>query len=155
MVVGHRAMYSRLAELLRGRDWTVDELERRIRAAGSRVDRRTLQRLARSEPIGRTDVSTIRVICDVLGVGLDDFFRFAPALPDGEPAEYREAPEEKVRRAEELAAKNSVGQLTPDERAELAALVQEYETLAQHNARVRLWREEPVRFGEAQRRAAG
>jgi len=155
VVVGHRAMYSRLAELLRGRDWTVDELERRIRAAGSRVDRRTLQRLARSEPIGRTDVSTIRVICDVLGVGLDDFFRFAPALPDGEPAEYREAPEEKVRRAEELAAKNSVGQLTPDERAELAALVQEYETLAQHNARVRLWREEPVRFGEAQRRAAG
>ena len=95
------------------------------------------------------------MICDVLGVGLDDFFRFAPALPDGEPAEYREAPAERVRRAEELAAKNSAGQLTPDERAELAALVQEYETLAQHNARVRLWREEPVRFGEAQRRAAG
>ena len=155
MVVGQRATYSRLAELLRGRGWTIDELERRIREGGARVDRRTLQRLMRSEPIGRTDVSTIRVICDVLGVGLDDFFRFAPALPDGEPDEYWEAPEEKVRRAEELAAKNSAGQLTPDERAELASLVEEYEALAGHNARVRLWREEPARFGEAQRRAAG
>ena len=155
MVVGQRATYSRLAELLRGRGWTLDELERRIRAAGARVDRRTLQRLTRSEPIGRADVSIVRLICDVLGVGLDDFFRFAPALPDGQPDEYWQAPEETVRRAEELAAKNSAGRLTPEERAELARLVHEYEALAEHNARVRLWREEPARFGEAQRRVAG
>jgi transcriptional regulator with XRE-family HTH domain len=155
MVVGQRATYSRLPELLRGRGWTVDEIERRIRAAGARVDKRTLQRLARPEPIGRADISTIRLICDVLGVGLDDFFRFAPAMPDGEPDEYWQAPEEKVRRAEELAARNSAGQLTAEERAELAGFVEEYEALAQHNARVRLWRREPRRFGEARRRAAG
>jgi hypothetical protein len=76
-------------------------------------------------------------------------------MPDGEPDEYWQAPEEKVRRAEELAARNSAGQLTAEERAELALLVEEYEALAQHNARVRLWRKEPTRFGEAQRRAAG
>lgn len=155
MIAGQRAAYSPLAELLRGRGWTVDELERQIRAAGARVDKRTLQRLARSEPIVRADVSTIRLICDVLGVGLDDFFRFAPPMPDGEPDEYWEAPAEQVRRAEELAARNSAGQLTPEERAELAGLVAEYEALAQHNARVRLWRKEPDRFGGAQRRGAG
>jgi transcriptional regulator with XRE-family HTH domain len=155
MIAGQLATYSRLAELLRGRGWTVDELERRLRAASARVDKRTLRRLTSPEPIVRADVSTIRLICDVLGVGLDDFFRFAPAMPDGEPDEYWQAPEEKVRRAEELAARNSAGQLTPEERAELAGLVAEYEALAQHNARVRLWRTEPSRFGEAQRRAAG
>jgi transcriptional regulator with XRE-family HTH domain len=155
MIAGQRATYSRLAELLEGRGWTVDELERRLRAVGARVDRRTLRRLAGSEPIVRAEVSTIRLICDVLGVGLDDFFRFAAAMPDGGPDEYRQAPEEKVRRAEELAARNSAGQLTPEERAELAGLVAEYEALAEHNARVRLRRREPGRFGEAQRRAAG
>jgi transcriptional regulator with XRE-family HTH domain len=155
MVVGQRATHSRLAELLRGRGWTVDELERRIRATGARVDKRTLQRLTRPEPLGRTDMSTIRLICDVLGVGLDDFFRFVPAMPDGQPDEYWQVPEEKARRAEELAARNSAGHLTPEERAELAGLVEEYEALAQHNARVRLWRREPQRFEEAQRRAAG
>ena len=57
-----------------------------------------------------------------------------------------------MRRAEELAAKNSAGRLTPEERAELAGLVQEYEALAEHNARVRLWREEPA--ASARRSAA-
>jgi len=155
VVAGQRATYSRLAELFWGRGWTLDALERRVRAAGARFAPRTRQPLARSEPIGRADLSIVRLICDVLGVGLDGFFRFAPAMPDGAPDEYWQAPEETVRRAEELAAKNSAGRLTPQERAELAGLVQEYEALAEHNARVRLWREEPAHFGEAQRRAAG
>jgi hypothetical protein len=37
--------------------------------------------LAGPEPIVRADVSTIRLIRDVLGVGLDDFFRHAAHRP--------------------------------------------------------------------------
>lgn len=43
--------------------------------------------------------------------------------------------------------------LTDEERRELADLVAEYEALARHNAKVRLWRTEPERFAEAQSRA--
>ena len=150
MVTREIAAYSRLSQLLRDRGWTVADLLRRVREEGARVDRKTLYRLASTGPVGKADIATIRRVCDVLGVGLDDFFRFAGPLPNGEPDEFWELPLDRVRRLNELGRRNNEGQLMPDERRELADLVAEYEALVAHNAQVRLWRNEPGRFEPAQ-----
>ena len=154
MAIRQLETYSRLSQLLRTRGWTVADLARHLEANAVHVDRKTLYRLAGSSSLGKTDLTIVRLICDILGVGLDDFFRFAAPLPNGESDEYWELSEERVRRLNELGRKNNDGALEPGERQELADLVAEYETLALHNAQVRLWREESSRFGEAQSRAA-
>jgi transcriptional regulator with XRE-family HTH domain len=154
MVTREIAAYSRLSQLLRDRGWKVADLFRQLGEAGVEVDRKTLYRLASTHQIGKADISLIRRICDVLGVGLDDFFRFAEALPNGQPDEFWELPVAKVERLNVLGQKNNEGNLTFDERRELADLVAEYEALALHNAQVRLWRTDPRRFAEAQERAS-
>jgi hypothetical protein len=111
--------------------------------------RKTLYRLASTAPIGRAEISLIREICDLLRVSLDDFFRFAPSLPSGEPDEYWNVPDERIRRTSELAEKNNQGTITRSERRELAELVAEYEAAMLNNAQVRLWRERPERFTSA------
>jgi hypothetical protein len=121
-----------------------------LRYAGIRLDRKTLYRLASSATVDKADITTIRRVCDVPGVGLDDFFRFAEPLPNGEPDELWELPLARVQRLNELGRKNNAGELKPTERRELADLAAEYEALAAHNAQVRLWRTEPGRFAEAQ-----
>jgi hypothetical protein len=148
------AAYSRLSQLLRERNWTVADLLRHLQEQGVRVDRKTLYRLTSSSPVGKADIALVHRICDVLDIGLDDFFRFAPPLPNGEPDEFWELPVAKVQRLNELGQRNNQGELTAAERRELADLVAEYETLAYHNAQVRLWRDQPRRFPDALARAA-
>ncbi len=154
MVTREIAAYSRLAQLLRDRDWTVADLIRLLRQAGVEVDRKTLYRLASSNPVGRTDISLVHRVCDALGVSLDEFFRFTEALPNGQPDELWELPVAKVERLNVLGQLNNDAKLTAEERRELADLVAEYEALALHNTQVRLWRAEPHRFAEAQERAS-
>jgi hypothetical protein len=148
------AAYSRLSRLLRDRHWNVVDLQRRLLDEGVNVDRKTLYRLASNSPVGKTEIALVGRICDVLGVGLDDFFRFARSLPSGEPDEFWELPIPQVERLNNLGHKNNEGTISTEERRELADLVAEYETIAQHNARVRLWRHEPARFDDAQSVAA-
>jgi DNA-binding Xre family transcriptional regulator len=152
MAIREIAAYSRLSQLLRERGWTVTDLAHRLWDEGVKVDRKTLYRLATNAPVGKADISLIRRICDVLGVNLDDFFRFAEPLPSGQPDEIWQLPLPKVQRLNALGQRNNDGTLTPEERRELADLVSEYEALALHNAQVRLWRAEPQRFQDAQAR---
>lgn len=72
-------------------------------------DRKTLYRLSGSAPIGRAEIVRIRQICDVLGVGLDDFFRFSKSLPTGEADEFWELPADKVERLNALGRRNNDG----------------------------------------------
>lgn len=154
MIARDVAAYSRMPLLLRDHGWTVADLLRRLQAEKIRVDRKTLYRLASSAPIGKTDIALIRRICDVLGVGLDDFFRFAEPLPTGEPDEFWELSLADVQRLNELGERNNDGKLTAVERRELVDLVAEYQRIAQHNAQVRLWRADPRQFHDAQARAS-
>jgi DNA-binding Xre family transcriptional regulator len=153
MTVTQRATYSRLGQILADRALTVAELERQLRARGARFDRKTLYRLAGADPVGRADISLIHEICDLLEIGLDDFFRFAPSLPSGEPDEYWQIPDDRIRRVNELGEKNNLGTISRAERRELADLVAAYESVMLHNAQVRLWREKPEQFSAAQIRA--
>lgn len=153
MVTRSLEAYSRLLPILRGKGWTVTDLARHLRESGIHPDRKTLYRFAGSEPIGKADIALVRQICDALGVGLEDFFRFAEPLPNGQPNEFWELLVAKVERMNLLGEKSNDGTLTDAERRELADLVAEYEALVEHNAQVRLWRAEPHRFDEAQARA--
>lgn len=78
----------------------------------------------------------------------------ATPTPNGQPDELWELPEAKVQRLNVLSQRNNGGGLTAEERRELADLVAEYEALVMHNAQVRLWRNDPNRFREAQARAS-
>lgn len=154
MVAREIVAYSRLPQLLHDCGWTVADLARRLEDRRVHVDRKTLYRLSGSAPLERAEIVLIRQICDVLGVGLDDFFRFSKPLPNGEADEFWDLPADKVERLNALGQRNNDGALTDEERRELSDLVAEYEALALHNAKVRLWRTEPARFAEAQSRAS-
>ena len=125
-------VYSRLGDLLRARQLTVDDLQRQIAARfGLAVDARTLDRLARDERVRRPDVEIAAAAATVLDVRLDDIFA-VDALPLGEDgtigtdqrAEQEDVlPPEQSQRLSDLFDLRDRRPLTDDERAELDALV--------------------------------
>jgi len=79
-------VYSRLGELLRVKDLSVDELRNRIaRRFGLAVDTRTLNRWMRGERVQRPDLELAGAAAAVLEVGLDDVFA-VEAIPVDEEA---------------------------------------------------------------------
>jgi len=123
-------VYSRLGDVLRARNMSVDDLRRQIAARFDlAVDARTLDRMTRDERVRRPDVEIAAAAA--LDVGLDDIFLVEAMLADNEGAvgtdEANEeddvlAPEQS-RRLSALFDLRGQRPLTDDERAELDALV--------------------------------
>lgn len=125
-------VYSRLGDLLRARELTVDDLQRQIAARfGLAVDVHTLDRLARDERVRRPDVEIAAAAAAVLDARLDDIFAVDAMSMDDEGAasRHRSDDEEDVllpeqsRRLSDLFDLQDYGRLTDDERAELDVLV--------------------------------
>ncbi len=126
-------VYSRLGDVLRARNMSVDDLRRQIATrVGLAVDTRTLDRMTRDERVRRPDVEiAAAAAAAALDVGLDDIF-LVEAIPAGDEGtvDTDEANEEDDVLAPEQSRRLSAlfdlrGQrpLTDDERAELDALV--------------------------------
>ena len=125
-------VYSRLGDVLRTRNLTVDDLQRRIAARFDfAVDARTLDRLARDKRVRRTDMEIAAAAAAALDARLDDIFAI-DALPSGdEDAIGADKPHEEddilspvqSRRLSELFDLQDDGRLTAPERIELDALV--------------------------------
>ncbi len=125
-------VYSRLGDLLRARNLTVDDLQRQIATRFDlAVDARTLDRLARDERVRRPDVEIAAATAAVLDVRLDDLFAVDTPLmgengaigTDRVTEEEDVLPPEQSRRLSELFDLRDQRPLTDDERAELDALV--------------------------------
>jgi len=125
-------VYSRLGDVLRARNLTVDDLQRQIAERFElAVDTRTLDRLARDERVRRPDLEIAAAAAGVLDVGLDDVFAIdaAPVGDEGAVGIHHSDDEdgaldpEQSRRLSELFDLQDYGRLTEAERAELDALV--------------------------------
>jgi hypothetical protein len=127
-------VYSRLGDLLRVRQLTVQDLQRQIAARfGHAVDRRALDRLARAERVRRPDLELAAAAAAVLEVGLNDLFSVETA-----PAAVAESngstgavaqdllPPEQSKRLGALFDLRDRRPLTDAEQAELRSLVVAY-----------------------------
>jgi len=125
-------VYSRLGDVLRARNLSVDDLRRQIASRFNlAVDARTLDRLTRDERVRRPDVE-IAAAAAALDVGLDDIFLVDAVPTDGESVvgvdmsddeEDDVLAPEQSRRLSDLFDLRGRRPLTDDERAELDALV--------------------------------
>lgn len=121
------AVYPRLGDLLRTRNISVAELERRIEARyGLAVDRKTLYRLTSPGEVQRADLKVAGAAAAVLGVDLGEVFdvQAIPAAGDEEhPADLGPDQAQRLALILDLQGRRT---LTPAERSELHALVAEY-----------------------------
>ncbi len=127
-------VYSRLGDLLRARNLTVNDLQRQIAVRfGRTVDARTLDRLARAERVRRPDLKVAATAAEALDVSLNDVFAVETAPANaGEPPMDDLADEEDIldpaqsRRLQKLFDLQDRRSLSADEQAEMRALVAEY-----------------------------
>jgi hypothetical protein len=120
------AVYPRLDALLRERDLSVAELERRIEQRfGLRVDPKTLYRLTHADPVQRADLEIAGAAAKILGVGLDDIFEVQASPVDVRDPQFDLTPEES-RRMSALLDKQGLSGLSPDEQGELEHLLSEF-----------------------------
>ncbi len=123
------AVYPRLDELLRERNLTIADLKRQIQERyGLELDSRTLDRLARPEPVQHTDLTIAGAAAMILGVGLGDLFAIeanpigvSPLLEDDD---YLDA--DQAQRMQVLLDLEDERPLSEHEQRELDALVDEY-----------------------------
>lgn len=128
-------VYSRLGDVLRARNLSVDDLQRHIAAHFDlATDTRTIDRLTRGERVHWPDMETAAAVAAALDVGLDDILIFlVDVMPMGDEGEIDThktdnkeddilAPGQSQRLSDlfDLRGRRS---LTDDERAELDALV--------------------------------
>jgi len=121
-------VYPRLAELLKERDLTVAELERRIEERfGVGVNAKTLYRLTQAAPVQRADLEIAGATVAILGIGLDELFTIEarPRTDDGEAEADILRPADS-RRMAGLVDRQAQGLLTDAEWEELETLVATY-----------------------------
>ena len=127
-------VYSRLGDLLRVRNLTVSDLQRQIAARfGLTVDTRMLERLARAERVRRPDLEVAAAAAAVLDASLNDVFA-VEAVPviDRDATGASDNAEDDIldpnqsRRLQTLFDLRERRPLTPEEQAEMRALVAEY-----------------------------
>jgi hypothetical protein len=122
------AVYPRLDELLRERNLTVADLKRQIQERyGLELDSKILDRLARPDPVQRTDLTVAGAAAKVLGVGLGDLFAIEAVPVDFSPLpEDDYLDEDQTQRMWALLDLQDERPLSADEERELRALVDEY-----------------------------
>jgi len=124
--------FSRLNHLLEKQNLTVPELHRRLRERGQGVNLKSLYRLKDDcRPLERLDLRVAGAICQLFQVPLSALITFAET-----GKKLQRLPAAQQKRLDRLMAGNNDGRLSPTERSELEALVQEAETIALHNARM-------------------
>lgn len=127
-------VYSRLGDLLRARNLTVDDLQRQIAARfGLAVDARTLDRLARDERVRQPDVEIAAAAATVLGATLNDIFAVEaiPLAEEGTSGVPIDAEDDLLdphqsHRLQSLFDLRNKRSLSEDEQTEMRALVAEY-----------------------------
>lgn len=122
--------WSRLKPILDRQGLTTADLVRRVSEQGDRVNAKSLYRLADpQEPLEKVDMRVIGAVCHALHVGIGDLLTF------DEPTDIEQFDAAKQARMDALLTRHKAGDtLSPTERTELQALIDEAETVARGNA---------------------
>jgi hypothetical protein len=125
--------YSRLGLILAQENVSVLGLQRKLEAAGSSVNVKSLYRLAEDAPLQKIDLRIAAAVCNAFGIALGDLISFEK--PKARLS--RLAPKMQAR-LDALMSKNNEGQLTVAERKEFALLAEQAHRMSIENARTLL-----------------
>jgi len=128
---GTKYAYSALPSLLLKQRLTVAELYKRLEARGLHFDRKSVYRLAGSEPLQTLNMPLVGAVCEELGVSLQQLISLGQPAP--KLARIDNATQDRL---DDLMSRNTEGKLTAKERRELETLVDEVERLSLENARL-------------------
>jgi DNA-binding Xre family transcriptional regulator len=120
-------------DLLAEKNLTVADLHQILRKRGFEVNKKTLYRLATSQPIQKLDTSIMRAVCEALEVRLQDLIQFQKPK-----FELKHLDPQSQKELNRLMDKNNQGELTKTEQARFKALLDEVQRISLYNAKALL-----------------
>jgi len=125
-----KGAWSALPNLLAEKNLTVADLHQMLRKQGFEVNKKSLYRLANSQPVQKLDTAIVRAVCQALDVRLQDLIQFQ------KPKFELKRLEPKVQQElDRLMDRNNDGELNRSEKARFKALLGEVQTINLFNSR--------------------
>jgi DNA-binding Xre family transcriptional regulator len=123
--------YSQLPQLLANRHIKISDLQKRLQAAGVKINHKSLYRLTSSAPIHKIDTRIIGAICQTFSVRIQDVIAFE------EPRQkLQKLTAANQKRLEALMSRNNEGKLEVEDIQELDELTSKAHQIAMTNARM-------------------
>ena len=131
---GHdKGAWSTLSSLLAEKNLTVADLHQILRKRGFEVNKKSLYRLAASQPVQKLDATIVRAVCEALEVRLQDLIQFQKPK-----FELKRLDPKAQQQLDRLMDKNNQGELTKNEQARFKALLDEVQRISLYNAKALL-----------------
>ena len=131
---GHdKGAWSTLSTLLAEKNLTVADLYQILQKRGFAVNKKSLYRLAASQPVQKLDTTIVRAVCEALEVDLQDLIQFQKPK-----FELKRLDPKSQRELDKLMDKNNEGELTKSEQARFKVLLDEAQRISLYNAKALL-----------------
>ena len=128
-----KGAWSTLPNLLAEKNLTVADLHQILQKRGFAVNKKSLYRLAASQPVQKLDATIVRAVCEALDVGLQDLIQFQKPK-----FELKRLDPRSERELDRLMDKNNEGELTKSEQARFKALLDEAQRISLYNSKALL-----------------
>jgi DNA-binding Xre family transcriptional regulator len=125
-----KGAWSTLPNLLAEKNLTVADLHQILRKRGFEVNKKSLYRLAASQPVQKLDATIVRAVCEALEVRLQDLIQFQKPK-----FELKRLDPKAQQQLDRLMDKNNQGELTKNEQARFKALLDDVQKIALYNAK--------------------
>jgi DNA-binding Xre family transcriptional regulator len=122
---------STLPTLLAEKNLSVADLHQILRKRGFDVNKKSLYRLAASQPFQKLDTAVVRAVCEALEVRLQDLIQFQKPK-----FELKRLDPKSQQQLDRLMENNNEGELTKTEQARFKALLGEVQEIILYNARM-------------------
>ncbi len=123
--------YSHLPSVLAKRRLKISDLHDKLKAAGVKVNHKSLYRLTSSAPLHKIDTRIVGAICHTCAVGIQDLIVFE--RPKSVLQKFNDADQ---KRLDDLMTKHSEGKLNAEELREFDELSEKAHELTMANARI-------------------
>jgi DNA-binding Xre family transcriptional regulator len=128
-----KGAWSTLPNLLAEKNLTVANLYQILQQRGFAVNKKSLYRLAASQPVQKLDTAIVRAVCEALDVRLQDLIQFQKPK-----FELKRLDLKSQRELDRLMDKNNEGELTKNEQARFQILLAEAQSISLYNAKALL-----------------
>lgn len=128
-----KGAWSTLPNLLAEKNLTVADLYQILQKRGFAVNRKSLYRLASSQPVQKLDTAIVRAVCEALGIRLQDLIQL-----EKPKFELKRLDPKSQRELDRLMDKNNEGELTKSEQARFKVLLGEAQSISLYNAKALL-----------------
>ena len=128
-----KGAWSTLPNLLAEKNLTVANLYQILQQRGFAVNKKSLYRLAASQPVQKLDTAIVRAVCEALDVDLQDLIQFQKPK-----FELKRLDPKSQRELDRLMDKNNEGELTKSEQTRFKVLLDEAQRISLYNAKALL-----------------